>query len=234
MDGRVHLPVISDDAPAETPARHEPVRARRARPRGQRPTTVSMDRLPKRALEEGRALYPEAVEGRPQTRAECEGGARPCPYVSCVHHLYLDVSEQTGAIKMNFPDLEVWELAESCALDVADRGGATLDEIAGHMNLTRERVRQVELRALMLARGSIASADDALRGFRAVVFVDAPEREVYRGLARGARDADDGDEVVVREAVAAEDRDMAARVRQAWGSGVDSVPWRVPMFGSRG
>ena len=132
MDGRVHLPVIGDDAPGETPARHEPVRARRARPHGKRAVTVSMDRLPKRALEEGRALYPEAVEGRPQTRAECEGGARPCPYVSCVHHLYLDVSEQTGAIKMNFPDLEPWELTESCALDVADRGGLTLDEVVGH------------------------------------------------------------------------------------------------------
>ena len=52
---------------------------------------------------------------------------RPCPYVSCKHHLYLDVTE-FGGIKLNFPGLEVWELEETCALDVAERGGVTLDE----------------------------------------------------------------------------------------------------------
>lgn len=226
MDGRVHLPVLSADAPAETPARHEPVRARRARPRGQRPTTVSIKRMTKRELAAGRMLYPHTDHDRPQAREECANGARPCPYVGCKHHFYLDVSDRTGSVKMNFPDLEPWELTESCALDVADRGGLTLDEVAEVLNLSAERIRQVEAKGFRKVK--LAIKDGA-------VFVDAPEREVYRGHARGARDADDGDEVVVvREAVAAEDRDMAARVRQAWGSGVDSVPWRVPMFGSRG
>jgi hypothetical protein len=73
---------------------------------------------------------------------------RPCPFVSCKHHLYLDVSARTGAIKLNFPDLEVWEMTESCALDVADRAGATLEEVGAIMNLTRERIRQVEVKAL--------------------------------------------------------------------------------------
>jgi hypothetical protein len=73
---------------------------------------------------------------------------RPCPFVSCQHHLYLDVSARTGAIKLNFPDLEVWEMTESCALDVADRGGTTLEEVGAIMNLTRERIRQVEVKGL--------------------------------------------------------------------------------------
>ena len=42
-----------------------------------------------------------------QTRAECVEGPRPCPYVSCKYHLYLDVQHRTGAIKLNFPDIEV-------------------------------------------------------------------------------------------------------------------------------
>ena len=75
-------------------------------------------------------------------------GPRPCPYVSCKHHLYIDVSPRTGAIKLNFPDLEVWGMAESCALDVADRGGTTLEDVGAIMNLTRERIRQVEVKAL--------------------------------------------------------------------------------------
>jgi hypothetical protein len=68
--------------------------------------------------------------------------------VSCRHHLYIDVSPRTGAIKLNFPDLEVWDLGESCALDVADRGGTTLEDVGAIMNLTRERIRQVEVKAL--------------------------------------------------------------------------------------
>ena len=49
---------------------------------------------------------------------------------------------------MNFTDIEVWEMTETCALDVADRGGITLEEVGEIMNLTRERVRQVETAGL--------------------------------------------------------------------------------------
>jgi hypothetical protein len=58
------------------------------------------------------------------------------------------VHRRVAAIKLNFPDLEVWELGESCALDVADRGGTTLEDVGAIMNLTRERIRQVEVKAL--------------------------------------------------------------------------------------
>lgn len=85
---------------------------------------------------------------RPRTRSECADGPRPCPHVSCRFHLYLDVSPRTGAIKLNFPDLEVWELGVSCALDVADGGGTKLEIVGELMNVTRERVRQIELKAL--------------------------------------------------------------------------------------
>jgi hypothetical protein len=87
-------------------------------------------------------------EERPETRDDCRLGKRPCPYVSCKYHLYLDVNPRTGSIKLNFPDLEVWELPETCALDVADRGGMTLEEIGELLNLTRERIRQVESKGI--------------------------------------------------------------------------------------
>jgi DNA-directed RNA polymerase sigma subunit (sigma70/sigma32) len=44
--------------------------------------------------------------------------------------------------------MEVHELEETCALDVADRGGITLEEVGRLLNLTRERVRQLEAEAL--------------------------------------------------------------------------------------
>ncbi len=86
---------------------------------------------------------------RPRTRGECANAERPCPFVSCKHHLYLDVNEETGTLKINFPTKEPDELAESCALDVADRGGATLEEVGELVNVTRERVRQLETKALL-------------------------------------------------------------------------------------
>jgi hypothetical protein len=122
---------------------------RSRRKRDVRARTISVKRMTKRELELGRMLYPDVEDvARPKTRAECLDGERPCPFVSCKHHLYLDVSARTGAIKLNFPDLEVWEMTETCALDVADRGGTTLEEVGAIMNLTRERIRQVEVKGL--------------------------------------------------------------------------------------
>ena len=122
---------------------------RSRRKRDVRARTISVKRLSKAELERGRLLFPEDTAAeRPHKRVECIEGARPCPFVSCQHHLYLDVSPRTGAIKLNFPDLEVWEMTETCALDVADRGGTTLEEVGAIMNLARERIRQVEVKGL--------------------------------------------------------------------------------------
>jgi hypothetical protein len=123
-----------------------------------RSKTIAPKRLTrdeKRLAEE--LVYPEDVE-RPQTRAECLAMPRPCPFVSCEHHLYLDVNPDSGAIKLNFPHLEVWEMAETCSLDVADRGGITLEDVGAILNLTRERIRQVEVRGLVKIRTKNAEA----------------------------------------------------------------------------
>lgn len=133
-------------ATAATAITREQRRSRRKREI--RARTISVKRMTKRELEIGRMLYPETDYYKPKTRAECVDGPRPCPYVSCQHHLYLDVSARTGAIKLNFPDLEVWDMNETCALDIADRGGTTLEDVGAIMNLTRERIRQVEVKAL--------------------------------------------------------------------------------------
>lgn len=103
-----------------------------------------------------RALTTEEEEDfppRPKTRGECVDGPRPCPWVSCKYHLYLSVNPVTGTIKPAFPDREPWELSETCVLDVAERvGEPTLEEIGNLMNITRERVRQIEKLGLELMR----------------------------------------------------------------------------------
>lgn len=49
-------------------------------------------------------------------------------------------------------------MVESCSLDVADREGQTLDQIGTIMNLTRERIRQIETIGLEAIREASASS----------------------------------------------------------------------------
>lgn len=142
--------------PASEPATATKPRGKRRVTRGRevRGLTISVRHMSTAELDEGRKLYPErpGVDyDRPKRRGACKEEERPCPYVSCRHHLYLDVA-RSGALKLNFPDLEVWEMTETCSLDVADRGGATLEDVGAILNLTRERVRQVEVRGLVLVK----------------------------------------------------------------------------------
>lgn len=102
---------------------------------------------------------------RPKTRGECVDGPRPCPWVSCRHHLYLETNlvKQNGSVTLNFPDLEPDGLEgplESCSLDVADEGGHGYERVADLMNCTREWVRQLEERALKKIRLPMARITD--------------------------------------------------------------------------
>lgn len=165
------VPVFQPDAfhDDELVPRVEPAR------RGHRAYTISTKRLSRTALAQGHEHYPEASPGLPATRKECCGGPRPCPMVSCEYHLYLDVNERTGAIKVNMPmgigpdGLEdvvgaLLMMPDTCVLDVADRGGITLEEVGEQLNLTRERVRQLESRGLakLQALGEMAALSDHL------------------------------------------------------------------------
>lgn len=113
--------------------------------------TINLHRVSRLALERARAEVPEAAHRRlPLTRAECVSGPRPCPYVSCRWHLFLD-DLGLGSVKLNFPDLiepdgglRLEELAETCALDVAGRGERALEYVGDLVNITQERVNQLE------------------------------------------------------------------------------------------
>lgn len=132
---------------------------RSRRKREVRSRTINMTRFAQSALEVGRLLHPELEVERPRTRRDCADIPRPCPFVSCRYHLYLDVSPRTGSIKLNFPDLEVEELRESCSLDVAEQGPLGAEELGAVMNLTRERIRQLEQRGLSTAWSRLESGE---------------------------------------------------------------------------
>ena len=129
----------------------------------------SLSRMPKhlrlRMVEEAEP-YPEDVE-RPQVRGDCLAGgineARPCPFVSCKHHLGLDVNpygrpkdmKAASNIRFTFPDHEIWDLAHSCVLDVADLGGLPLEEVAIVSNVSRENIRLIEAKSLARLRSIV-------------------------------------------------------------------------------
>lgn len=146
-------------ADGEVPELSRKVRRRRRRTRP-RSKTIAMKRLTREELRVGALMYPPVDDERPRNRGECKEELRPCPYVACKFHLYLDVNPETGSIKINFPELEPWELTTTCSLDVAERGGITLEEVGEIMNLTRERIRQVEVRGLLKLKMGSPSPDE--------------------------------------------------------------------------
>ena len=88
---------------------------------------------------------------RPTRRSQCEDGVRPCPWVSCRYNLYLDVRAD-GIIKLNFPDRDPDGMTMSCAIDLAEDGPRTLDQVATLMGMSRERARQIEEGAMSQVR----------------------------------------------------------------------------------
>lgn len=119
-----------------------------------RPKTIECRRIPINVLAFEKQLWGTHNYERPSVFGDCEGIKLPCPFVGCRYNLYLDVNPETGSIKLNFPDLEPDQMDPqgSCALDVAKWEGLTLDEVGYAMNLTRERVRQIEKRGLRLVK----------------------------------------------------------------------------------
>lgn len=85
------------------------------------------------------------VQPMPATRAGCEHIPRPCPHVRCRHNLRDAV--QTDLFGNSAPDSK-----PTCALDEAENGPKTLEEIAQIFGVTRERVRQIELIILRKAK----------------------------------------------------------------------------------
>lgn len=79
---------------------------------------------------------------RPHHRMDCASVPRPCPFVSCRYNLYLDINDR-GSIVFNYPNLDPGEMKESCALDIAEAGDRSGEEVGFFLNISRERIRQI-------------------------------------------------------------------------------------------
>lgn len=144
-------------------------RRRNNRLRGVRSVTITERDISRKEIEIDRVEYSDELKVlnkvRPQTRAECHEGVRPCPFVGCRMNLYLDISTNGRGIKLNFPDLEPGDMPhdESCALDVAEQGGLQLERVGDLMNMTRERVRQIEGKAFRVMKKAKQLKDEDMK-----------------------------------------------------------------------
>lgn len=156
---------------------------------------------------------------RPRTRRDCLPGGmnemRPCPWYGCKYHLGLNINEDTGSMSVRNLD----DMVHTCDLDVAEIGGdpgsgrgtgITLEEAGEIMELTRERMRQIEFRGLITLKPVLTKAgmapEDWERRARAARIQWAKERHKARQPKVKAEEpagiqqdqeiplADDGDE----------------------------------------
>jgi DNA-binding CsgD family transcriptional regulator len=74
------------------------------------------------------------------TDGACQDLDEPCQETQCRYHIHSDArADQIASI----PRQPV-----TCSLKLADRGGMTLEEVGNVLGITRERVRQIEGKAV--------------------------------------------------------------------------------------
>jgi hypothetical protein len=197
----------SEEELAASRAAYQAYNSRRSRRK--HPVRPKQERLTKLPMFRRLAIYQEGADltteefgPRPATRADC-GEQRPCPYVGCKYNLYLDVTPN-GNLKVNFPDLAPEDMKVSCVLDVADVGGVTLEDTGERLNMTRERVRQIEemgkktLNARLRTKGIRAGDTHWVKPTSAGEQLDAASLHGDGGADQGEPDYDVEDFEVIR------------------------------------
>ena len=89
----------------------------------------------------------EKIMGFKDKRGDGLNCQRPCPFVSCRYHLYVGYVGRPHIGEPGYP--EPWEIPVTCTLDIADEQGKTLEEVGTVLDLTRERIRQIESEAMV-------------------------------------------------------------------------------------
>jgi len=130
-----------------------------------------------------------------RTRGDCTelalGTAQnPCPHVRCKYHLAIEVSARTSNVVLVYGSDDPSDWVETCALHVCDLGGATLEQVGAAHNVTRERARQIESKAIARVVASMNASErqafaDYLQHFNERNGDDEPSSVTARGTGEG-------------------------------------------------
>ncbi|MBT3704493.1 hypothetical protein HOG17_01805 [Candidatus Peregrinibacteria bacterium] len=131
-----------------------------------------------------------AEANRPKIRAHCESGPRPCPFLLCRYHLYLEIKD-TGALKINFPEMDPMEIPASCALDIAERGGLSLEDVGFISRMTRERIRQIAAYAASRIHETFKDPNRKVGGEYVSTWSASEDKDQRRAMTKGIRLSDD-------------------------------------------
>jgi hypothetical protein len=109
----------------------------------------------------------EIKPGVPRTVGDCRDRDRsqPCAYLSCRHHLWLRLrEEQPGNPAKGAQGDTTFRPStnQTCALEVAERGGTSFSEIGELLGMHHTRVRQIAERALAKLKDAGANVDEML------------------------------------------------------------------------
>ena len=80
----------------------------------------------------------------PPSRESCESGSRPCPIISCRHHIIWAMSKKIWKRSDSEIVSLILSLSESCVLDVAEYGGLTQERVGELLHISRQRVTEIE------------------------------------------------------------------------------------------
>ncbi len=89
----------------------------------------------------------EADNGPPPPRSQCVDGPRPCDKVRCRYHLWTELAQDKAGnwqLGKGGGDTIVPHSQESCALDIADRGPTSSEDIGRYIGTDETRVRQID------------------------------------------------------------------------------------------
>lgn len=138
-------------------------------------------------------------EDRPLTRADCQPGGdhhhRPCPYVSCIHNLFLDVDDETGEI-IGDPDADPWEVDpdNSCSLDVVDEfpNGIFIEEISERLQGQIDQMRDAETKVLERLQEEMSEyRDKQMEGEGGTTILGELCSQFQGGVEKGLKDHED-------------------------------------------
>ena len=85
---------------------------------------------------------------RPKTRADCEKGIRPCPYIGCRYNLLSNV-DQYGNLELTCKEEDIPYQKDSCCLDIADEVEPVLQrDVEDLLHLSHWGIILIERRAM--------------------------------------------------------------------------------------